>query len=153
MNIMMLKTSPFDTVANAIMSSTFQKWFAVFLSLIMILMVFDLITGYMKAFVTKELSSKVGSKGLMKKLANLIAFLFGALIDICAIVFDGTFVNILTVNVSFMCIIGGYIAANECISVIENLSKVSPNLFPKWVKKFFKEVKDNIDNVGDSNKM
>lgn len=150
--LMMLKASPFDCFANAILDPRFNKWFTVFITIVVVMMIFDILTGYLKAFVTKEVSSKIGSKGLAKKIANVTAFLFGAFVDICAIVFSGSFLNILRIDCSFMCVIGGYITCNECISIVENLSKISPNMFPKWVTKFFKEVKSNIDNLGEKPK-
>lgn len=148
--ILLRASNPFECFVDAVSDANFQKWFAVFISILMVCMLMDLGTGYMKAVVTKELSSKIGNKGLIKKIANMVAFLFGALIDICAIVFRGSFVNIFTIDCSFMCIIGGYIVANECISIIENLSKISPNIMPSWIKKFFKEVKNNIDDIGEN---
>ncbi len=88
-------------------------------------MVFDYISGIMKAIYVKNLSSKVGFKGIVKKIIILMIISAAAKIDLLL----GT--GVIKINVRFITIC--FYVANEIISMLENVQtlgvKVPPFLF------------------------
>jgi toxin secretion/phage lysis holin len=51
------------------------------LQCIIIAIVLDYITGIIKAYVTRELSSKIGARGIIKKVAILFIIMLAVLVD------------------------------------------------------------------------
>lgn len=81
------------------------------LLVLLIFMGMDYITGLIKAYITKQLSSKVGLKGLFKKILILIIVSFCCMID----KLTGTS-GLLRNFVIF------YYIVNEGLSILENIS-------------------------------
>lgn len=88
-------------------------------------MVFDYISGIIKAIYVKNLSSKIGFKGIVKKIIILMIISAATKIDLLL----GT--NLIKINVRFITIC--FYVANEIISMLENVQtlgvKVPPFLF------------------------
>ena len=91
--------------------------------------VLDYISGVIKAYTLKELSSKVGFKGILKKIGILVIVILGVLLDKIA----GETGAIRTLVIY-------YFVANEGLSIIENLSLAGVPI-PKRLKKALKELK------------
>ena len=89
----------------------------------------DYLSGLIKAYFTKTLSSKVGFKGILKKLGYLILVAVAVLVDKVA----GNTGAIRTLVIY-------YFVANEGLSIIENLS-VTNIPIPAFLKNALKNLK------------
>lgn len=95
-----------------------------------IMMVADYISGLMVAVSTKEVSSKTAFRGLMKKMAMILAVIVANQLD--AVTGSGDFMR----NTMIMFLIG-----NEGISFIENLGRLGVSI-PVQVSKVFAQLKN-----------
>ena len=103
----------FDAVVSVIVSILLFA-FGELTTPLLVLLIFmgmDYITGLIKAYITKQLSSKVGLKGLFKKILILIIVSFCCMID----KLTGTS-GLLWNFVIF------YYIVNEGLSILENIS-------------------------------
>jgi len=72
-----------SAVVGASMAYLFGGWDAV-LRILILLITIDYITGFIKGINYKELSSKIGARGLIKKAAIFIVIILAHQIDIIA---------------------------------------------------------------------
>lgn len=103
--------------------------FDVALSCLVIAIALDYISGVIKAFYTKQLSSKIGFKGLLKKIGILILVMVSVLVDRVA----GNTGAIRTLVIY-------YFVANEGLSIIENLAATNIPI-PAVLKRALKAIK------------
>lgn len=103
--------------------------FDVALSCLVIAIALDYISGIIKAFYTKQLSSKIGFKGLLKKIGILILVMVAVLVDRVA----GNTGAVRTLVIY-------YFVANEGLSIIENLSETNIPI-PAVLKSALKAIK------------
>lgn len=89
----------------------------------------DYLSGLIKAYFTKTLSSKLGFKGILKKIGYLILVAVAVLVDKVA----GNTGAIRTLVIY-------YFVANEGLSIIENLS-VTNIPIPAFLKNALKNIK------------
>lgn len=95
----------------------------------------DIFTGYVKAFVTKDLDSKVGLTGIIKHLS-----IVGMVLLICPYLW--------LLGYSAIAIFLIYsISATYGISIIENVDVISPNRIPKSIGAFLRRVKEESDKA------
>lgn len=99
----------------------------------------DYLTGILVAFVRKQLSSKIGLKGLFKKITILFIIGIANLFDVY-IIKDGA---ILRTTIAF------YYMANEGLSILEN-SAVLGLPIPKKLKEALKQLKKKGEEKYDS---
>ena len=103
------------------------------LSCLLIAIIIDYISGLIKAYETKELSSKIGLKGILKKVGILCIVALAVLLDRIA----GNTGSIRTLVIY-------YFVANEGLSIIENLAAAgvpTPASLKKALKALRKENK------------
>ncbi len=105
-----------------------------FLYSLMVLMVVDYISGLMVAYNTKTLSSKIGAKGINKKVHILLLVLVGNIID----------TNIIGSGSTFRTAIIFFYIVNECISITENSAKLGLPI-PKKLRNILKQLEDELD--------
>lgn len=86
--------------------------FDIAIQAVIIAVILDYITGVVKAFVTKELSSTIGFKGIVKKVSILFVIMVAVLID--RVTGESGAIRTLVIY---------YFVANESLSIIENLGK------------------------------
>lgn len=103
--------------------------FDVSLMALVIAIVLDYISGVLKAYVTKELSSKVGLKGIIKKVGVLLVVMLAVIID-----------NVTGGTGAIRTLVIYYFVANEGLSVIENLGQAGVPI-PQSIKKALKALK------------
>lgn len=103
--------------------------FDVALNCLLIAIVLDYITGIIKAYIKKELSSEVGLKGILKKVGVLIVVMLGVLVD--RVTGETGAVRTLVIY---------YFVANEGLSIIENLGAAGVPI-PAKLKKALKALK------------
>lgn len=100
------------------------------LQCLLIAIVLDYVSGIIKAFITKQLSSKIGFKGIIKKVGLLLIVMLGVLVD--RVTGDTGAIRTLVIY---------YFVANEGLSIIENLSLAGVPI-PKGLKKALKALKE-----------
>ena len=94
-------------------------------------MLLDYITGLIKAYVCAELNSKLGIKGILKKLSYMVMVAVGAAVDY---LLRGALVGAgitLDVKLFFGTLVTVWLTVNELISVTENLAAVGVPGFPR----------------------
>lgn len=106
------------------------------LKILVLLMAIDYITGLVKGINDKELSSEIGSKGLIKKATIFIVIILAHQIDIIASKETPLFK---TMTCYF------YIS-NEGLSVIENLAALDVPL-PKFIINVLEKIRDENNNL------
>ena len=103
--------------------------FDVSLMALVIAIVLDYISGVLKAYVSKELSSKIGIKGILKKVGVLLVVMLAVIID-----------NVTGGTGAIRTLVIYYFVANEGLSVIENLGQAGVPI-PQSIKKALKALK------------
>lgn len=96
---------------------------------LLVAIVLDYISGVMKAYITKQLSSQTGFRGIVKKVAILVIVMLAVLVDRAT----GETGAIRTLVIY-------YFVANEGLSIIENLSQAGVPI-PQSIKKALKALK------------
>ena len=99
------------------------------LSCLLIAIILDYVTGLIKAFVTKELSSKIGIRGIVKKVSILFIVMLAVLID-----------KVTGETGAIRTLVIYYFVANEGLSVLENLGQAGVPI-PRSIKKALKVMK------------
>lgn len=107
------------------------------IAVLMFVMIADYLTGIAKAYVKHELSSKVGIKGIVKKLAYLVMVAVGMTCDYlialglpkAELPFDFCVGMLVTV----------WLIINELISILENLSMLDVPI-PEFLRKVIEKL-------------
>lgn len=87
---------------------------------------FDVLTGLLKALYKGKINSTVLRKGLFHKISEMLAVVGSGLLEYAATLID------LGVNVPLLSGVSIYVCVMEIVSIIENLCTINPKL-----KKFF----------------
>lgn len=111
--------------------------FDVAIQCLLIAIVLDYITGMIKAFVTKNLSSSIGFKGIAKKVGILILVMLSVLVD-----------RVTGESGAIRTLIIYYFVANEGLSIIENLGEAGLPI-PKPIKDALLALKKGTKDVKD----
>lgn len=121
-------------VVGGVVAAFFGSYDKVMCTLV-ILMVLDYIAGVIKAVYTKSLSSEIGFKGLLKKIAMLVI-----------VALANTIQNLMGGNVAVREIVIMFYIANEGISILENAAVILPQM-PDKLKDILLQLRgDNNDN-------
>lgn len=99
------------------------------LQCLLIAIVLDYISGLIKAFMKMELSSRIGFKGIVKKIGLLLLVMVSVLVD--KVTGDTGAIRTLVIY---------YFVANEGLSIIENLS-IAGVPIPQGLKKALKALR------------
>ena len=108
--------------------------FDIALLCLIIAILLDYISGIIKAYVNKDLSSKIGFKGLLKKVGVLLIVMLAVLID-----------KITGGTGAVRTLVIYYFVANEGLSIIENLALAGVPI-PDSIKNALKVLKDMGNN-------
>lgn len=111
--------------------------FDIALQCLLIAIALDYISGIIKAFTTKNLSSRIGFSGIVKKLGILLLVMVGVLID--RVSGDTGAIRTLVIY---------YFVANEGLSIVENLGQAGlpiPSSLKSALKVIRKESNDDLD--------
>lgn len=114
-------------------------------------MCIDYLTGMTKAWVTGELSSRVGVLGIVKKVGYLTAACVAGIIDWLLI--SGLKQVGISIGMEFlfgMMVIIWFIV-NECISILENLASIGVPL-PKFLTAMIQRLAAVVDEKADNKK-
>jgi toxin secretion/phage lysis holin len=107
------------------------------ITLLLIAMGLDILSGICKAIYTKQLSSKIGYKGFIRKIGIFIAIAVSHIIDQLIGNEAGTFRNLTII----------FYITLEGLSIIENLAAMNI-LIPNFVKDKLKQINEST-NSGD----
>lgn len=110
--------------------------FDVAMQCLLIAIVLDYVSGIIKAFVLKQLSSTVGFRGILKKVGVLVVVALAVLID--RVTGESGAIRTLVIY---------YFVANEGLSIIENVGKAGLPI-PKSIKEALQALKKQGDNDG-----
>ena len=132
--------------------ATFTKQYGILIILVCVAIVFDCVTGLIKAKLEESISSEAGTKGFFRKIALLVCLFFGFFLDY-AIPYMCESVSIkIPYDMPFGLIICFYIVLNECISICENLYACNPTIMPKWIVKILLSTKKQLED-GDEDEV
>ena len=114
------------------------------LCVLAVVMVLDYATGIAAAWSCKLLSSRVGVKGIVKKVAYLALVAVGMVVDYLissALLRVGVDIQI---NYCFGVMISVWLIINELLSILENLGKLGIPL-PDFLLKAIERLRDGVD--------
>ena len=114
------------------------------LCVLAVVMVLDYATGIAAAWSCKLLSSRVGVKGIVKKVAYLALVAVGMVVDYLissALLRVGVDIQI---NYYFGMMISVWLIINELLSILENLGKLGIPL-PDFLLKAIERLRDGVD--------
>lgn len=106
------------------------------LQCLLMVIIIDYITGLIKSYKSSKLNSKVGIKGLLKKVGILCLVALSVVID--RLTGDTGYVRTMIIY---------YLVANEGLSILENLGEIGI-IVPEFLKKRLEQLKDN-DKEGE----
>lgn len=101
---------------------------------LIVAIILDYISGIIKAYVNKDLSSKIGFKGLLKKVGVLVIVMLAVLVD-----------RITGETGAIRTLVIYYFVANEGLSILENLALAGVPI-PESIKNALKILKDLGNN-------
>ena len=96
---------------------------------LLVAIVLDYVSGVTKAYVTKQLSSQTGFRGIVKKVAALMIVMLAVLVD-----------RVTGETGAIRTLVIYYFVANEGLSIIENLGQAGVPI-PQSIKKALKALK------------
>lgn len=96
---------------------------------LLVAIVLDYASGVIKAYVNKQLSSKTGFRGIVKKVAVLLIVMLAVLVD-----------RVTGETGAIRTLVIYYFVANEGLSIIENLGQAGVPI-PQSIKKALKALK------------
>lgn len=96
---------------------------------LLVAIVLDYVSGVIKAYVTKQLSSQTGFKGIVKKVAVLMIVMLAVLVD-----------RVTGETGAIRTLVIYYFVANEGLSIIENFGQAGVPI-PQSIKKALKALK------------
>lgn len=112
-------------------------------------MVIDYMSGMLRAWGNDELSSKVGLKGIIKKLCYLMLVCVAGVVD--WLIFSGLKQVGVSLNFGFCfgLIVTIWLIINELISILENLEALHVPM-PKFLVNIIKHLKQSVETKGDN---
>ena len=126
-------------IFGGVFAWAFGAWDKLLCALIT-LIVLDYITGLIKGWYTKRLSSEIGFKGLAKKIVILIMVVAANVLQ-----------TVIGGNVALREIVIMFFIANEGISLLENCAEINGNNIPRKLKDVLLQLR-GTQNVDDTEK-
>lgn len=105
------------------------------LTILLVFMAIDLITGFIKGAVTGGLRSSIGFNGMLRKATIMIVIIVANLLDVLI----GSEVPVFRTMAVFFYI------GNEGLSILENLGQIGVPV-PNGIAKYIQQLKDNNDD-------
>ena len=132
------------SIIGSFIASSFGGWNPV-LSLLIILMSVDLITGFSLAIINKEVSSSKMRLGILRKFITFVIIFIGYKFDLVMIHSLGALPVLGGISLSAKMFMTVYFCFEENISVIENCANLGVP-FPKWLRSILKQVSDDVND-------
>lgn len=124
--------------------SIYFKKLLVPLAIMLIAMAIDYITGLIKAYVLKELSSKKGLSGIFKKFAYILVVVVGIIADYLCKLFIAEFDINFTFTIPIALLLAIWLTINELISILENLNAINIPM-PKFLQTLISKLKNTVE--------
>ena len=112
------------------------------------MMVIDYVTGMVKSYMTAQLSSRIGVKGILKKLCYMAMVAVGAGVDY---LLRGALVQAgINLHIELFCglLVTVWLIINELISVLENLAAIGVPGFPR-LNRLLSRLKSTVNEKED----
>lgn len=114
------------------------------LIIMLIAMAIDYITGLIKAYMQKELSSKKGMLGIFKKFAYILVVVVGIIADYLCKLFITEFDINFTFTIPIALLLAIWLTINELISILENLNAINIPM-PKFLQVLISKLKNTVE--------
>ena len=115
--------------------------------LLILAMALDYISGMTRAWMQRELSSKVGVIGVVKKLCYMLGVAVAVMVDfVIQIAAEQTSLNLSGCYFCALLVIV-WLILNECISILENIDKIGVPV-PDFLMSLVKRLKSNTEQKG-----
>ena len=130
----------------AVLGASIASYFGTLAAPLLVLlcvMVVDYVTGMVKAYLTAQLSSRIGLRGILKKLCYMAMVAVGAAIDY---LLGGALVQVgIDMRVEMFCglLVAIWLIINELISILENLAVIGVPGFPR-LEKILERLKNTV---------
>ncbi len=112
-------------------------------------MLIDYASGMTKAWLAGELSSRVGLRGIVKKVGSLAVICVAAIVDWLMISGLQRVGITLRLDYCFGLIVTIWFIINECISILENLAAIGVPL-PRFLTAMIQRLAAVVDEKGDN---
>lgn len=112
-----------------------EQWLIVF---VFLFMVFDVVSGNVKGFVTKKWNSSNGWEGIKKKTGLVLVVILGVLCHLAQHMVD------LGVHIPLLTMICAYIIFVEILSCLENAGEINPKLKSTKFMSYFDFARDGL---------
>lgn len=124
--------------------SAYMRMMVIPLAMLVGVMIVDYVSGMLKAWVLEELNSRVGLRGVIKKLGCLMLVCAAGVVD--WLIYSGlTEVGIsIDFGFCFGLIVTIWLIINELISILENLDALGVPM-PSFLKTVIKHLKDAVE--------
>lgn len=130
--------------------SIYFKKLLIPLAIMLIAMAIDYITGLIKAYVLKELSSKKGMAGIFKKFAYILVVVVGIIADYLCKLFIAEFDINFTFTIPIALLLAIWLTINELISILENLNAINIPM-PKFLQALISKLKNTVEENTNGN--
>ena len=115
--------------------------------LLILAMALDYISGMTRAWMQRELSSKVGVIGVVKKLCYMLGVAVAVMVDfVIQIAAEQTSLDLSGCYFCALLVIV-WLILNECISILENIDKIGVPV-PDFLMSLVKRLKSNTEQKG-----
>ena len=115
--------------------------------LLILAMALDYMSGMTRAWMQRELSSKVGVIGVVKKLCYMLGVAVAVMVDfVIQIAAEQTSLNLSGCYFCALLVIV-WLILNECISILENIDKIGVPV-PDFLMSLVKRLKSNTEQKG-----
>ncbi len=121
---------------------------AIPLAVLVVMMIADYISGITAAYITKDLSSRKGLEGIVRKVGYML--LIGVAMTVDYLISHGlTAVNIKPgIQMWFALLVIAWLIINEMISILENLSRMDVPV-PGFLTRIIKRLRDSAEKKED----
>lgn len=147
----MEKEKGIQAIASATLAAfaVYMGALAVPIIVLMAMMIIDYLSGMAVAWSQNNLSSKIGAKGILKKVGYMALIVVAMGVDY--LIYSGIAVANIEVgyNMWFGLLVAVWLIINEMISILENLSKLGVPI-PEFLTKIIKRLKSTAE--GENNK-
>lgn len=107
------------------------------------LIIFDIITGVIKALVKKQLASRTMFYGIIRKMLIFVIIVIAVQVDKVVLEVVKTPMQIMNHDIYIRTLFIIYFALEEFLSLLENLCDIGVP-FPKWLKGLLKQVESTV---------
>lgn len=115
---------------------------------LMVMMVIDYLSGMSCAWVHGELSSRIGGRGIIKKVGYMALIVVAMGVDY--LIYSGFAAADINVgyNMWFGILVAVWLIINEMLSILENLSRLGVPI-PGFLQKIIGRLKNTVDKTGE----